>query len=253
MNIKISIISLSLIMVLSSCNGAANVKSAVNTDIDSLCFDPSAQYHFVKGLIGSRQYNSQRKFYSPVKAKNGVIKHDFNDDNRVDYVFLERKPSEPKARLMLCLSHGKSGYTRKKTAFVAREFKTMDNYVESTAIARKGDSLLISDSSHAHNDGSENRSSLFTFNPKRQAFTLRKYEYFSYGQAFPEIAQTFDLQKQRYVEEKGCTFAGDSASIAFEPNCKPRKISQCLRSDGVIYISSRPNRNVLRKRVVACQ
>jgi len=238
---------------LSACHGASNVKKpSLQTGVDSACLDRSQQYQPIKGLIGSHEYNTPRKFYSPVKGKNGIIKYDFNHDNAIDYVFLERKPRESVARLVLCMSNKKSGYARVKTAFSVREFKFQNNYVEAASIVRKGDSLTLSDSNHAHNDGGENRISLFTFNPKRHAFTLRKYEYISYGQAFPEIYQTFDLQHQRYSEEKGCSYAADSASISYEPNCKPHKISLCLRDDGVIFLGRPTNHDLLRKRVVGC-
>ena len=93
MKINILIISCLTVAGLSSCNGSANVKPAVQTDVHSSCIDSSGQYDVVKGLIGSRQYNSKREFYSPVRGQNGVIKHDFNRDKAIDYVFLERKPS----------------------------------------------------------------------------------------------------------------------------------------------------------------
>jgi len=248
---RLILISLSSAAVFSACNNNGNVKPASQADIPVSCIDPSLQYHLVKGIIGSRQYNAERTFYSPIKAKNGVIKYDFNSDNLTDYIFLERKPNDNKARLMLCMSNGGTRYQRKNTAYFAREFKTRDNYVEFTSITHKGDSISISDSTHAHNDGGENSTANFTFNPKRQAFTLRQYEYSSYGQAFPEIYQIFDLQHQTYNEKTACSFASDPSAIGFEPNCKPRNIKQCLRPSNVVFIGNKINQNLLHKRVTA--
>ena len=254
----ISILSfLFSIIALSACNSATTVKPTINNTVGlpNACIEPSGQYQFIHGLVGSRQYNSERRFYSPVQGKKmkGIIKHDFNHDGRADYVFLERKASKQSARLIACISNNQKNYQRIKTAYIAREFTTRDNYVEYTSIIRKGDSLIIDNSNHAHNDGGEMRMALFTYNQHRKAFTLREYEYSSYGQAYPEIYQIFDMQGQRYSEEKGCTYAADSASISYDPDCKPRKIKQCLRSDKVIFITQQINREALKKRTYACR
>lgn len=254
------------VFLLSGCSKKTNITNAqsnqsTTSGIHPSCFDPMGKKKFVKGLIASRSYNDDRKFYSPIysptKTKLGFIKADFNHDGLSDFIFLERNPLKDSAQLMTCISKkqlfNRITYQREETLYVIREYKKLTNYVESTQVKLAGDKLSIQYSNHAHNDGGDGNTSIYKYNAKLQDFILVKYQYSAYGEVFPEISQEFDLINKRYREETGCSFATNPSAMGYDPNCKPQKLNQCLSNGKLISIRNSVNRENLKKRVISCK
>jgi hypothetical protein len=116
-------------------------------------------------------YRSNREVRTPVK--NGLISVDFNSDNYLDYVFIERDKQQG-IQLTTCLSQKSSRvYTRKPTVI---RFKATVNELLSYGhhITLKNRRLHIELTYFGHNEGSSSAEGQYAYHHAQQKFKLKE-------------------------------------------------------------------------------
>jgi len=142
--------------------------------IPAVCDDPSKQYRAVKQVNHSFRY--ERALKSPVQ--NGLIRYDYNNDKKSDYVFLETKGEQ--ARVVICLSRGAS-YQRRVTDVSFTTAKDGGFFTDEYSMRQSGDLLLLDIQNFEHNGGSSGRSLSYRFNTSTGKFKIIKNKADSYG------------------------------------------------------------------------
>lgn len=135
-------------------------------NIPQVCKNAKQGYTPIKSIYAWYRY--KKEIHTPVK--NGLIKADFNHDNRPDYVFLERD-NKHNVRLTTCVSRHRY-YIRKPTriSFSAAgdSLSSHGHYIE-----MKGGQLVIRFTYFGHNEGSSSAEGYYRYNVSKQVFELK--------------------------------------------------------------------------------
>lgn len=136
--------------------------------VPKACYHPDPSHKAVKTLY--RAYHYSKTIEQPIE--NGLIRYDYNQDNKEDYVFLELH--EQKATAIVCFSEPE-GYRRHVTDL---EFYAPGDSIEGEQydIRQDKDILRVVISALMHNVGSSHRSIEYRYDPAKKAFEIIKNE-----------------------------------------------------------------------------
>lgn len=88
---------------------------AIKAEVPKDCFD-SNEIYFPIANLANYDYNLNNNSYKQatliIKDKSGYIKSDFNADLYNDYIFIEIDKGTKKARLVSCISHSATSWSR---------------------------------------------------------------------------------------------------------------------------------------------
>ena len=146
--------------------------------LPSACLDKTGQFTPIKSIKTKTSYLQKPSDYSPVKAINGIIKSDFNNDKVIDYVFLEkviRTNKHSQARLVLCISSGQA-YQRKLPPFPVHINTEPDFQSIHERIEWNNNQLILSTFKHEHNWGSDDEINHYHYSIKDKGFILDRRE-----------------------------------------------------------------------------
>ncbi len=133
-------------------------------NLPQACYDPKRQFQAVKWINHAYRYERQPR--QPVV--DGLITHDYNQDKKPDYLFLEVHQNT--ARLMFCFSH-KNGYQRRSSDI--RFAASGDaNRAQQYQLTQRGDQLHLKLHYFGHNEGSSWRRLAYQYQPVRQGFAI---------------------------------------------------------------------------------
>ena len=134
--------------------------------IPAQCNDPSKQYGAVKKINHSFRY--EQKPTSPIQ--NGLIRYDYNQDKRHDYVFLEAKGEN--SRVVICLSQG-ANYQRRVTDIKINSSRGgLGSYDYN--ITQNGATLNVDVYYFEHNAGSSASKASYRYQPTTRKFKVIK-------------------------------------------------------------------------------
>ena len=123
--------------------------NAVGLPIPSFCLDRKRQYLPISTILSRTSYMDKATAYQPIQNKQGFIKQDYNQDNKQDFIFLERKQDKGQnIRLVFCQSN-KQGYQRRFPPFPIYESDLPDFQTSFQKISLKNADLQLSDFRHA--------------------------------------------------------------------------------------------------------
>lgn len=133
--------------------------------IPAACVDNSKEYQAVKNIYSAFRY--EKTITTPVE--NGLIRYDYNQDNKDDFLFLELK--DEMAHLSACMSQP-DGYQRKQTGVIF--YAPGGSSAEQYQFLQQDEQLQITINQFAHNEGSSFRSTHYRYNTTQQAFEIVK-------------------------------------------------------------------------------
>lgn len=128
------------------------------------CYDPKKQFRAVKSINHAHRY--ERKPRQPVA--NGLIRYDYNRDQKPDYVFLE--VNQNTARFMTCFSQG-NRYQR-RSSDITFPASGNANSGELYQLTQRGAQLRLSIDYFGHNEGSSWRKAAYQYQPAQRGFKL---------------------------------------------------------------------------------
>ncbi|MGB1009629.1 MAG: hypothetical protein ACPGVP_07895 [Thiolinea sp.] len=128
------------------------------------CHDPKKLFRAVKNIDHAYRYENTIK--QPVA--NGLIRYDYNGDNKPDYIFLE--VNQNAARVMTCFSNDKA-YQRRSSDINFRADGDSTRGYEYQLIQR-GDQLLLGISYFGHNEGSSWRKTAYQYQTATRGFKV---------------------------------------------------------------------------------
>lgn len=134
-------------------------------DIPATCLDSSKEYQAVKSIYSAFRY--EKTITTPVE--NGLIRYDYSQDNKDDFLFLELKGEM--AHLSACLSQP-SGYQRQRTKVIF--YAPGGSSAEQYQFTQQDGLLQITIDQFAHNEGSSFRTTHYRYNTAKQAFEIVK-------------------------------------------------------------------------------
>ncbi len=140
------------------------VKNQLN--IPPLCKDSNGQYTPIKSINSWYRYKKEQR--TPVS--NGLIKTDFNDDHRPDYVFIEQDKKQG-VQLTTCVSY--NNIYRRKPTKIAFSAKGDSLSSEGYEISMKGKQLHIRFTYFGHNEGSSFAEGYYAYNKNKRVFELK--------------------------------------------------------------------------------
>ncbi len=169
--------------------------------IPTHCLDPSGQFKPVKTIITRLNYNEKAHVYQPIQNKKGLISQDFNNNGKMDYLFVERSKATQKLRLASCIDH-----VYKATRFIIHEEKQPDFQSIHEAIRLYQGKLQLSINKHEHNWGSDNETSLYRYDKQRKDFVLiERLLVSSSGDGLrSDTEEHYNLLNKRYRRSSQC-------------------------------------------------
>ena len=169
--------------------------------IPASCLDSSGRYEPVKTITTRLSYNEKAHSYQPVNNQKGWIEHDFNNDGKKDYVFLERAKKTNKLRLATCIDN-----IHKATTFIIHEEKAADFQTIYEIIRLYQDKLQLITNRHEHNWGSDSEISLYRYDKRIKDFVLieRLIESTSGDGLRSDTEEHYNLINKRYRRSNQC-------------------------------------------------
>ena len=135
--------------------------------VPEVCKDSSKAYRPVKSINHHFRYETTLR--TPVQ--NGLIRYDYNRDQKPDYVFLEAQ--QAKSRVVMCFSQGQA-YRRQLTDITLHSDAGFAS--ANTEISQQGDLLSVNIDYFEHNAGSSYVTATYRFDTKTNKFAIVKSE-----------------------------------------------------------------------------
>ena len=135
-------------------------------DIPTACKSKNPHRSAVKAIMNQSIYSED--IDQPVK--NGLIRYDYNQDQRDDYVFIETEKEQ--AHLVMCLSNKKTWQADTVMSF----YTTADMGRANHSITQEKDVLAIHISITEHNIGSAYRHIKYRYNVAKQGFDIIEHQ-----------------------------------------------------------------------------
>jgi hypothetical protein len=129
-------------------------------NIPTACKSQNPHRLAVKSIISQSIYSNNVE--QPVQ--NGLIRYDYNQDQRDDYVFIEIEKDQ--AHLVICLSHKDTWQADSVMSFYTTAQMGRENY----GVAQEKDLLIIHINITEHNVGSAYRVTKYRYNLAKQGF-----------------------------------------------------------------------------------
>ncbi len=224
-----------LLLVLSSCVGVKTkpitVAPATLAKIPSSCKDPQKKYQPISTILSKGAYNTKAQTYQPIISSKGFISTDFDGNDYIDLIFIERHESD--IRLISCINS-----KRKIMPFKIHETNKADFQTISESIRVDGKSLILSINRHEHNWGSDSETSHYQYH--RGKFILEKREIISSsGDGMRSDTYAFyDFVKKRFKTSSTCG--------SLEEGCKPRTLKGRIIPSAISATLSNKNKGYAR-------
>ena len=224
-----------------ACSSTKNISQYViahNNSVVQACLDSTKQYHQVSTIKSRTSYLEKAYDYQPITAKKGFVAWDFNEDKKLDYIFIEKQQKQTfkknqtiaKVRLVICASQGSQNsaqYKRILPNFTLYESILPDFQAEAHKIRVHKSDLIISRSYHEHNWGSDQVLNFYQYDIKHSDFKLVNQEILSNsGDGYRNDTQeTYDYQNRRYTKKQTCgQFVGPCQSGVKKGSFKVKSI-----------------------------
>ena len=209
------IILITLVLFLSACNRPiskpiSKTKGQSEIIVPAGCLDQTGKFIAIRSISTRLSYNDKPSKYQPIRNTQGFISHDFNKDNKNDFLFIERNVERNKTliKLVSCISQGKQ-YQRRQTPFIIHEEKNADFQTISESIKLHNNLLFLSTNKHEHNWGSDNETKIYRFDVNRNDFILVKQTIFSSsGDGMrSDTEEVYNLDSKRFRQKQTCGFS----------------------------------------------
>ena len=192
---------------MNACSLRTKNNAQTHPILPSACLEKTGTFTPVKNIKTKTSFLEKEKRYSPIKANNGTIKSDFNNDNTPDYFFIENNLTniQSKPQLVLCISSGRH-YQRKLPPFPIHVNTKPDFQSIHERIEWKNNQLILSVFKYEHNWGSDDELNSYHYSNKNQDFILDKRELVSSsGDGMRSNTHTiYNLKSLRYQKKSQC-------------------------------------------------
>lgn len=175
------------------------------SNIPSVCKDSTNKFLPIRSILLRSSYNQKAQDYQPIDDPKGFIVADINQDQMLDFLFIERSGSN--IRLISCLSKNNNN-VRRVTPFKVHEMIELDFQTIFESIQFKAGKLQLFINKHEHNWGSDTETRHYSYNKKNHDFILDRQEVISSsGDGLrSDTYEFFDFVGKRYKKTSTCGY-----------------------------------------------